>query len=109
MKLGTKLFLSLLGAALIITLAYQGYLLFHFRLHSDYKALLTAGGEFEAGASLTISQKDMRISALETENEKQAGKIRVFLAAAIAAGAAAFLFICLKFFRSTKALGGLWK
>ncbi|MCL2084407.1 MAG: DUF5696 domain-containing protein [Oscillospiraceae bacterium] len=49
MKLGTKLFLSLLGAALIITLAYQGYLLFHFRLHSDYKALLTAGGEFEAG------------------------------------------------------------
>ena len=50
MKLGTKIFLSLLGAALIAALVYQGYLLFRFRLHDDYKALLTGAPGLADGA-----------------------------------------------------------
>jgi hypothetical protein len=52
MKLGTKLLLLILGTALVITLAYQGYVLFHYRLHRDYRDVLAANplaSEFEQG------------------------------------------------------------
>jgi len=51
MKLGTKLILSVLGAALFITAAYQGYLLFRYRLHRDYKDVLNSveSVDFEVG------------------------------------------------------------
>jgi len=51
MKLGTKLLLCIIGAALLITLAYQGYVLFHYRLHREYRNVLAAhpNAEFEVG------------------------------------------------------------
>ncbi|MCL2638192.1 MAG: DUF5696 domain-containing protein [Oscillospiraceae bacterium] len=49
MKLGTKILLCILGAALLIILSYQGYLTVRFRLHRDYKDVLTPSAELEAG------------------------------------------------------------
>ncbi|MDR2559054.1 MAG: DUF5696 domain-containing protein [Oscillospiraceae bacterium] len=49
MKLGTKILLCILGAAALIIGIYQGYLTFRYRLHRDYRNVLTAPAEFEAG------------------------------------------------------------
>jgi hypothetical protein len=49
MKLGTKLILILLGGAALILLIYQGYLTVRFRLHRDYRNVLSGSAEFEAG------------------------------------------------------------
>lgn len=49
MKLGTKLLISLLGLACVITLGYQGYLTLRYRLHRDYKNVLSASVPFKEG------------------------------------------------------------
>ncbi|MDR2532252.1 MAG: DUF5696 domain-containing protein [Oscillospiraceae bacterium] len=52
LRLGTKLILSILGTALLITLAYQGYLTLRYRLHRDYRSVLSDNAdnwEFEEG------------------------------------------------------------
>jgi hypothetical protein len=49
MKLGTKILLCILGAAALIIGIYQGYLTLRFRLHRDYRNVLTANAEFEQG------------------------------------------------------------
>jgi hypothetical protein len=59
MKFGTKILLFLLGAAFVITLAYQGYLTFRYRLHNDYRKVLTGSADFEAGTPFSgISDPD---------------------------------------------------
>ncbi|MCL2019079.1 MAG: DUF5696 domain-containing protein [Oscillospiraceae bacterium] len=50
MKLGKKIVLTLLCAAFVITAVYQGYITFRYRLHRDYKAVLSAVDEFESGS-----------------------------------------------------------
>ncbi|MCL2697668.1 MAG: DUF5696 domain-containing protein [Oscillospiraceae bacterium] len=49
MKLGTKILLCILGAAALIIGIYQGYLTFRYRLHREYRNVLTANADFEAG------------------------------------------------------------
>jgi hypothetical protein len=53
MKLGTKILLCILGAAVLIIGIYQGYLTVRFRLHRDYRNVLTANADFEAGTPFT--------------------------------------------------------
>jgi hypothetical protein len=50
MKLGKKILLCALSVVLLITLVYQGYLTFRYRLHREYRDVLTANAEFEVGA-----------------------------------------------------------
>jgi hypothetical protein len=53
MRLGTKLLLILLGGAALILIVYQGYLTVRYRLHRDYRNVLSANAEFEAGTNFS--------------------------------------------------------
>jgi len=51
MKIPRKFIFALIGAILLVILAYQGYLTVYYRLHNGHKAVLSgaAGSEFEEG------------------------------------------------------------
>jgi hypothetical protein len=56
MKLGTKILLCILGGAALIIGIYQGYLTLRYRLHRDYRDVLTGSAEFEAGTPFNGSR-----------------------------------------------------